>query len=274
MLMIFCLFNKNGKSIRDTLFENISSQVEIENLGPISWALKTSILRDRKNGIIKISQEAFIENLLKKHNIELKKPQLIPTHENLFLPQPLSEDENLVDENLKKNFQSIIGALWWLTSISGPDIYYAVHRVSKMQNRPNKILKKCLEKILQYLASTKTIGIVYQKHIDAPLLSGKVDAAFASEDESLSRVGYFYFFKGNLVSWISENPKRVLTSSTEAECRALVQFGKENLWHRQFHSELKLYKISGPTVVYEDNSASIFLSNTGNSSQKIETLCN
>ena len=166
-----------------------------------------------------------------------------------------------MDESLRRKFQSIIGALWWLTSISRPDIYYAVHRCAKMQNKPNKTLGKCLDKILQYLASTKNLGLVYQRHpADTPVLSGYADASFASEPQSLSRVGYFYLFKGNLVSWCSENISRVVTSSTEAECRGLVQFTKENIWHRKFHSELKMFSLSTPTIVYEDNMSSISLS--------------
>ena len=55
-----------------------------------------------------------------------------------------------------------------------------------------------------------------------------------------------------------------MTSSTEAECRGLVHFAKENLWHRQFHDELKLYSVAQPTIVYEDNSSAITLaSNLG-----------
>ena len=55
-----------------------------------------------------------------------------------------------------------------------------------------------------------------------------------------------------------------MTSSTEVECRGLVHFQKENAWHRQFHSELNLYQVDIPTIVYEDNTASISLaSNPG-----------
>ena len=86
-----------------------------------------------------------------------------------------------------------------------------------------------------------------------------MDAAFEAEDQSASRIGYFFLFRGNLVSWASENPTRVMTSSTEVECRGLVQFGKENIWHRQFHQELQLFPVT-TTIVYEDNSASIALS--------------
>jgi len=157
---------------------------------------------------------------------------------------------------LKKEFQSDIGAFWWLAQISRPDIFYAVHRCSKLVNKPNKRLGQRIQKIKDYLSLTPSIGIVFQNHIDSPTLSGYVDASFASEDGA-SRVGYFFLFRGNLVSWASENPARVMTSSTEVECRGLVTFGKENLWHLQLHREIGLYKVDQPTIVYEDNTASI-----------------
>ena len=102
-------------------------------------------------------------------------------------------------------------------------------------------------------------GMVFTRDQSAATLSGFVDAAFAGEDTYASRVGYFFLFRGNLVSWSSENPSRILFSSTEAECRGLVHFNKENLWHRQFHTELAMYDVSISTTVYEDNTASIAL---------------
>ena len=113
---LFVLFNLSGRKIRDELFRQISSEVEIENLGPVSWALKTTILRDRGAGIIKILQESFINDLIQKFPVS-EKTQKIPTHDELFLPQ-VGNEEKKVNEALKKRFQSQIGALWWLTTIS------------------------------------------------------------------------------------------------------------------------------------------------------------
>ena len=50
-----------------------------------------------------------------------------------------------------------------------------------------------------------------------------------------------------------------MTSSTEVECRGLVTVGKENLWHLQLHKELGIFKIDEPTIMYEDNTASIHM---------------
>ena len=190
-----------------------------------------------------------------------KYPALKSPPSNPNFPDAYAPDDALdrVDETLKKEFQSDIGAFWWLAQISRPDIFYAVHRCSKLVNKPNQRLGQRIQKIKDYLSLTPSVGIVYQKKFDSPTLSGYVDAAFGSEDESQSRVGYFFFFKGNLVSWASENPSRVMTSSTEVECRGLVTVGKENMWHIQLQKELGLFNVSGPTTIYEDNTASIHM---------------
>ena len=70
------------------------------------------------------------------------------------------------------------------------------------------------------------------------------------------------------MSWASENPKRIMTSSTEVECRGMVQISKENAWHRQFHEELNLYPPGEPTTIWEDNMASITMSTDKGSPHK------
>jgi hypothetical protein len=262
---IFALFNRQGKLLRDKLFEKISSYVDIENLGPVSWALKTTILRDRQAGIIKISQEQFtLEYLKKQKNFQVRETgeqsmKLSGTPN--FLKKFSSEDSfTRVDENLRKNFQSDIGTFWWLAQISRPDIFYSTHACAKLINKPTKNLGLRIQAIKNYLAETPSLGIVFQRKPGSKPLSGFVDAAFATDADAFSRVGYFFLFKENLVSWASEVPKRIMTSSTEVECRGLVQIAKENQWHRQFHEELNLYPPVGPTVVFEDNQASITMS--------------
>jgi hypothetical protein len=75
---IFALFNKLGKKIRDRLFENFDKHVEIDNLGPVSWALKTCIQRDREKGILKISQEQFTDAFLQAQGVKASETSPIP----------------------------------------------------------------------------------------------------------------------------------------------------------------------------------------------------
>ena len=201
------------------------------------------------------------------HHEYLEKQTLTPPSQKRKISSP-NFPENLaycarldaVDESLKNNFQKDIGSFWWLAQISRPDFFYAENRCAKLINQPTLRLGQRIQEVKDYLAETPSLGITFTRNPQAPILSGYVDAAFASEENFVSRIGYFNFFRGNLVSWASENPSRLLSSSTEAECRGLVHFSKENQWHRQFHQELGLHNVSSPTIVHEDNTASISLS--------------
>ena len=170
--------------------------------------------------------------MLEKHQVVVSKPHQVPTHDSLFAPpSPTFEDEK-IDESLNKK-GSICHRIFMVANFNG--IFYWVPTCAKMQNKPIKILELGFDKILQYLASTKSLGIVYQRHpASTTVLSGYADASFASEDESLSRVGYFYLFKDNLVSWTSDNINWVVISSTEAECRVIVQFTTKNICTENF----------------------------------------
>ena len=181
-------------------------------MGNVSWALKTSILRDRVSGVLKISQEQYTQEYLAKSTQGLKKfPLLKSPATNPNFPENFTPDSSLdrLDETLKKQFQSDIGTFWWLAQISRPDIFYAVHRCAKLVNKPTPRLGQRIQKIKDYLSLTPSLGVVFQRHSDSPTLSGYVDAAFAAED---SRVGYFFLFRGNLLYWASENPSRIMTS--------------------------------------------------------------
>lgn len=262
---IFVLFNKGGKILKEKLFCGISTTIKVENLGPVSWALKTLIMRDREKGVIKFSQEQFTRSFLSKAGSgprtfpPLRSPATNPNFPEKFLPEDKLDRE---DQSLKQQYQRDVGSFWWLAQISRPDIFYAVHRCAKLINTPNLRLGQRIQKIKDYLELTPSLGVVFSRYDSPPTFSGYVDAAFAAEDGFASRVGYFYLFRGNLVSWSSENPSRVMTSSTEVECRALVHFGKENVWHRQLQKELGLFSVSNPTIVYEDNTASITLASS------------
>src|SRR5690606_41606159 len=88
------------------------------------------------------------------------------------------------------------------------------------------------------------------------------------EEGSKSRYGYFFFVMGALVSWTSTNSSRIMTSSTEAECHALVHASKENLWIREFLTEFTLCPKISPSLIFQDNKSSIALSVGGPSHRR------
>ena len=144
--------------------------------------------------------------------------------------------------NQKRHRSPLVAGL-----ISRPDLNCAVHKCAIWQNKPSEKLWKSLMTILRYLKHTKHFGIIFTRpksNFDMThnfLLKCFSDASFASEPGSKSRVGYFYFVLNCLVSWTSHHSTRVMSSSTEAECHALVHVGKENTWMREFLSKLNYF---------------------------------
>ena len=135
--------------------------IEIDNL-PVSWALKTSIQRDRVNGVLKISQEQFTKAFLQAQGVSESDTSSIPVVTSGPDLEMSEEDLSGPEQSLAK-FQSSIGSLWWLAQVSRPDIFFAVHRASKFQNRPSEKLWRWLKKIKSYLNVTQSHGIVFNR---------------------------------------------------------------------------------------------------------------
>jgi len=262
---IFPLFNPEGRKLRDKIFSALQKKMTLENKGTLSFALDTKIERDAEAGILKISQPAYIAGIISDFNAEnaLKSrdnPSSGPEISEEVLPQTDEEKQKAS----KLPIRNLIGRLWWLALVSRPDIVCALHKCAIWQNKPSLFLWRKLGHIVQYLAGTASLGLVYTRpklpfSKENPLFSAMCDSSYASEPGSRSRIGWFFNVAGGLVSWDTKVSKRVMTATTEAECHGLVALGKENIWQRDFQNVLGFFKNVGPTIVFQDNSAAIRL---------------
>ena len=66
------------------------------------------------------------------------------------------------------------------------------------------------------------------------------------------------------MAWCSKKSNRVLTSSTEAECAAVIEAAKENAWVSKFVEELSVFRREQEaTVIFQDNKGVLSLSKGG-----------
>src|SRR5690606_6001882 len=184
---------------------------------------------------------------------------------------PKTEEEKKAVAKLP--VRNMIGRLWWLATQTRPDIFCALHKCAKWQNKPSQKLHKYIIYIMRYLRHTTEYGLVFKRQPSAEVNKGRLinafcDSSFATEEGSKSRYGYYFFGMGALVSWTSSNSTRIMTSSTEAECHALVHASKENLWIREFLTEFTLCPKISPSLIFQDNKSSIALSVGGPSHRR------
>ena len=164
---IFVLFNQEGLKIRDSILIALNEEVTVENRGELSWALNTKVERDSVRGILKISQEEYVNELIRTEHFDDIGLEDTPTFDkgsdSHMSADDLPKTDAEKEEVAKFPFQSIIGKFWWLALVSRPDIVYAVHRCACWQNRPSQKLKRWVLRIVRYLKKTKTLGLVFER---------------------------------------------------------------------------------------------------------------
>jgi len=263
---LFVLHNALGTRLKDEVWKLLSTELAIKDLGEATWTLQMNIARNAKQGWLKLSQEGFTKEVLRRFNMLDCKTAPTPavdvgdevTITEADMPTDAAEQKRVAELPVME----LVGCLWWLAQMTRPDIYVALQKASKWVARPSDKLWRWLQRILRYLAGTQALGLTFKRHASAPPLEAYVDAAFANETDYKSTAGWVFLMHGALTAYESSTIKRVVTSSTEAECNALATVGKENTWERRIYAELKGVDV-GPTPIWGDNTASIAMIGAG-----------
>lgn len=66
---LFVVHNHAGRHLKKMIWRHLSSKLAIKSLGQAVWTLQMLIQRDADEGILKISQEAFIVEVLRRFNM-------------------------------------------------------------------------------------------------------------------------------------------------------------------------------------------------------------
>ena len=216
--------------------------------------------------MLKLSQESFVYELLARYEMLDCTPADTPMDPSVILRGASEISDEEAKEYSVYPIKELTGGIGWLAQISRPDIAVAWNTASQLQHRPSKECWDHLQRILRYLKKTPHWGLVYQRPTDiaqVPLLELWADASLAPQIElnrGKSMIGHCFRFVGALVAWTVMKSRRVLLSSAEAECYALTEAQKENVWQRDLQACLGIFRVDEPTQAWEDNTAAITLS--------------
>ena len=249
-----------GHDVRkiEKLKEELSKSFAMKDLGPAKQILGMKISRDRKNGKLWLSQEAYVEKVLERFNMSKAKAVCSPLagHFKLSSKQcPTSEKDK--QEMTSIPYSSAVGSLMYAMVCTRPDIAHAVGVVSRFLSNPGKDHWEAVKWILRYLRGTSRLCLCFGS--GEPVLDGYTDADMAGDcDSRKSTSGFLMTFAGGAVSWQSRLQKCVALSTTEAEYIAVTEACKEALWMKKFLQELGLQQER--YIVYCDSQSVIHLS--------------
>lgn len=211
------------------------------------------------NETIDLSQQKYIEQILKRFDMLNCKPAKSPGNPNEKLSVSMVNEEN--DLTGKVPFQELVGSLLYVAQITRPDIAFCVNNVSRFNARHSKEHWEAAMHILKYLKGTAEYVLRFNKNEERDIYAFSY-ADYASEiDKRRSCSGFIVKLAGGAISWHSKRQEIVALSSTEAEYVALSTTVKEILWVSQFILEVSNVNML-PVKVYCDNTSAIKLANS------------
>jgi len=129
----------NSKSKLAEMKLNLTKHFKVKDLGKVKFLLGIEIIRDRKLGSIDLLQQAYINQLLKRFNLQDANPVTTLLSSSIHLTQddcPVTEEEKRDMENVP--YASLIGALMYAAIGTRPDIAFAVGALSRFLGNPGR----------------------------------------------------------------------------------------------------------------------------------------
>lgn len=216
----------------------LSKHFKMKDLNEVSNFLGLDIHFDAAVGRMTLSQESYIDKVLRRFSMSDCNPVSIPMDPNIKWKKS--------GNRTKEPFKELLGCLQYLALISRPDITVSVSILSQFQSEPGEEHWTGLKRILRYLR------MIYERSNESAPLTGFADADFANDEEGRkSNSGCLFMVYGNVVSWSSKRQQVVTLSSTEAELVSLCNASKEGVWLSKLLSEIGIHSI--PFTIFEDN---------------------
>ncbi|KAE8255552.1 hypothetical protein A4X13_0g3000 [Tilletia indica] len=232
------LIASQSQSAVDSIRDSFSERFKMTDNGPLTQVLGLKIDLNHTTGMATISQEAYVDGLMRRFGLDEANAVDSPMTAALQgLGKRIDGQATAAEITL---FAYLIGCLLWIAQGTRPDISYAVSRLARFMANPRPEHIIGAKRLLRYLKGTKSIGLVYS-HVHNAQIEGFCDADHSKDlDTRRSVSGYAFFIHGNLVSWRSRLQATVSISSAESEYVAMSEAAREAKWLRTFTTELNL----------------------------------
>jgi hypothetical protein len=234
----------------------LSKKFSMTDLGECSYYLGMTIRRDRANRLIYLGQRAYVEKVLKDHDLwSSVKIAAVPMNSGTKLVPAASGYQ--ASDTLRTRYQRAIGSLMYAMIGTRPDIAFAVSVVSRFASNPDNTHWLAVQQIFRYLRGTIDHKLVYSGNL-SPLV-GYTDSDWAGDtDTRRSTSGYIFNLGSGAITWSSKRQPTISLSTCEAEYIGQTQATKEAVWLRKLLRELGREQLQA-TVIFGDNQGAIAL---------------
>jgi hypothetical protein len=188
----------------------LSSNFDMKDLDEASFVLGIEIHRDRRKGVLGLSQKAYIEKVLKKFSMHACSPS----------PSPIVKGNRFGEYQCPKNKYEInrmkavphalaVGSLQYAQVCTRPDLAFITGLLGRYQKNPGIEHWKLVKRVLCYLQGTKGLMLTYRRS-DSLQIEGYSNSDYVGEERK-STSEYIFTLAGGAISWKSS--KQTVTTS-------------------------------------------------------------
>ncbi|GKC62483.1 putative ribonuclease H-like domain-containing protein [Tanacetum coccineum] len=201
------IFGSTNKAWCDEFEVPMKGEFEMSAMGELTFFLGLQV--KQKPDRIFICQDKYVQDILKKFNMESVRPATTPFEASK--PKSKDEPDDAVNVHL---YRSMIGSLMYLIA-SRPDIQFAVSACSRHQVTPLTSNLNAVKKIFKYLKGQPKLGLWYPR--DSPfVLEAYSDSDYAgSHGDRKSTTGGCQFLGRRWMIHECEFKKRMLWPYTD-----------------------------------------------------------
>ena len=250
------LFIARNRDLITQIKKELDKRFNFKYMGDLKDYLGINVVRNLDNCSIQVNQTKYINQLLKQLGMEKCSPAKSPMEQANIAVAP---DGYTASSSEREAYQSLMGALNWLSVMTRPDITYAVSNLSRSLNNPTPQHMNAAKRVLRYLSGTVDDGLIYQPGKNDGL-EGFTDASYCDDYETSRSTGaYVYKLFNGPVAWQSKLQKLVATSTCESEYIAAAEACKEALYLGPMLEELGYDEGAAPVLLSIDNQAAMKL---------------
>jgi hypothetical protein len=273
----------------DSLRKSLEKKFPLSHFGEVKYVLAMAVDYDRKGGVLKLSQSAYINQLVKSFKLENASSADIPhipgarltkaqcpkstavhtsTKEPRYRPfespnplkpkKPSKSEDNSPHPDLHR-FRELIGSLLYVSRCTRPDIIPALREVSQFCCNPGHAHYRAALRILRYLKGTSKFALTFRRkrsNASDPTIAYCDSDWAGNADHRRSVSGYVIYALGAAIVCSSKFQNLVATSTCEAEYTAMTACCLEIMWLRNLLADIG-HPQTKPTTVFCDNTAAI-----------------
>ncbi|GKC15968.1 retrotransposon protein, putative, ty1-copia subclass [Tanacetum coccineum] len=189
----------------------------MKDLGDATYILGIKIYKDRSKHIIGLSQDTYLDKILKIFKMKNFKKGNLPLHHGIKISKDLCpKTDKELDKISRVPYDSAVGSIMYAMMCTSPDVSFALNMVSRHQQNPGEGHWTTMKNILKYLRNTKDRFLVYGGEEELRVTGYCESEYIAACEASKEAIWMKNFIRDLVVVTTVQDPIEILCDSESA----------------------------------------------------------